>query len=84
MEFGHLLTRSGLTHQKSLSSKVYHDSFCQLGSSVSLPGVIYFGAFYLLVAVAARSKAWVRSHLLAGIVASYLAGSMDVCRLLLL
>ena len=49
MEFGHLLSRFGLTHQKSLSSKVYHDSFCQLGSSVSLPWVIYFEALYLHV-----------------------------------
>jgi len=29
--------------------KVYHDSFCQLGSSVSLPWVIYFEAIYLHV-----------------------------------
>jgi len=36
MELGHLLTRSGLTYPK-VSSKVCHDSFCQLGSSVSLP-----------------------------------------------
>jgi len=27
--------------------KVYHDSFCQLGSSISLPWVIYFETFYL-------------------------------------
>ena len=46
MELGHLLTRSGLTYPE-VSSKVYHDSFCQLGSSVSLPWVIYFEAFYL-------------------------------------
>ena len=39
MELGHLLTRSGLTYPE-VSSKVYHDSFCQLGSSVSLPWVI--------------------------------------------
>ena len=32
-----------------VSSKVYHDSFCQLDSSVSLPRVIYFEAFYLHV-----------------------------------
>ena len=31
MELGHLLTRSGLTYPE-VSSKVYHDSFCQLGS----------------------------------------------------
>jgi len=36
MELGHLLTRSGLTYPE-VSSEVYHDSFCQLGSSVSLP-----------------------------------------------
>jgi len=48
MELGHLLTRSGLTYPE-VSSKVYHDSFCQLGSSISLPWVIYFEAFYLLV-----------------------------------
>ena len=40
MELGHLFTRSGLTYPE-VSSKVYHDSFCQLGSSVSLPWVIY-------------------------------------------
>ena len=31
MELGHLLTRSGLTYPE-VSSNVYHDSFCQLGS----------------------------------------------------
>ena len=46
MELGHLLTRSGLTYPE-VSSKVYQDSFCQLDSSVSLPWVIYFEAFYL-------------------------------------
>ena len=46
MELGHLLTRSGLTYSE-ISSKVYHDSFCQLGSSISLSYVIYFEAFYL-------------------------------------
>jgi len=40
MELGHLLTRSGLTYPE-VSSKVYHDSFFQLGSSISLPWVIY-------------------------------------------
>jgi len=39
MELGHLLTRSGLTYPE-VSSKVYRDSFCPLGSSVSLPWVI--------------------------------------------
>ena len=48
MELGHMLTRSGLTYPE-VSSKVFHDSFCQLGSSVSLPWVIYFEAFYLHV-----------------------------------
>jgi len=46
MELGHLLTRSGLTYPE-VSSKICHDSFCQLGNSVSLPWVIYYGAFYL-------------------------------------
>jgi len=45
---GHLLTRSGLTYPE-VSSNVCHDSFCQLGNSVSLPWVIYYGAFYLHV-----------------------------------
>ena len=48
MELGHLLTRSGFTYPE-VSSKVYHDSFCQLGSSLSLPWVLYFEAFYLHV-----------------------------------
>ena len=48
MELGHLLTRSGLTYPE-VSSKAYHDSFCQLASSISLPWVIYFEAFYLHV-----------------------------------
>ena len=48
MELGHLLTRSGLTYPE-VSLKVCHDSFCQLGNSVSLPWVIYYGAFYLHV-----------------------------------
>jgi len=48
MELGHLLTHSGPTYP-DVSSKVYHDSFCHLGSSVSLPHVIYFEAFYLHV-----------------------------------
>ena len=46
MELGHLLTRSGLTYPE-VSSKVYHDSLCHLGSNISLPWVIYFEAFYL-------------------------------------
>ena len=48
MQLGHLLTRSGLTYPE-VSSKVYLDSFCQLDSSISLPWVIYFEAFYLHV-----------------------------------
>ena len=48
MELGHLLTRSGLTYPE-VSSKVYHDSLCQLVSSISLPWVIYFEAFCLHV-----------------------------------
>jgi hypothetical protein len=43
----HLLTRSGLTCPEA-SSKVCHDSFCQSGSSVSLPWVIYYEASHLL------------------------------------
>jgi hypothetical protein len=34
MELGHLLIRSGLTYLE-VSSQVCHDSFCQLGNSVS-------------------------------------------------
>jgi hypothetical protein len=37
-ELGHLLTRSSLTYPE-VSSKVCHDSFSHLGSSVSLPWV---------------------------------------------
>ena len=48
MELDHLLTRSGHTYPEA-SSKVYHDSFCQLGSSVSLPWVVNFEAFYVHV-----------------------------------
>ena len=48
MELGHLLTRSVLTYPE-VSSKVCHDSFFQLGSSVSLLLVTYFEAFYLHV-----------------------------------
>ena len=45
MELGQLLTLSGITYPE-IPSKVYHDSFCQLWSSVSLPWVIYFEVFY--------------------------------------
>ena len=48
MELGHLLTSSGLTYPE-VSSRVYHGSFCQSDSSVSLPWAIYFEAFYLHV-----------------------------------
>ena len=48
MQLGHLLTRSGLTYPE-VSSKVYHDSFCQSESNVSLPWVICFEALYLRV-----------------------------------
>ena len=48
MELGHLLTRPGITYPE-ISSKVRHNSFCQLGNSVSLPWVIYYEAFYLHV-----------------------------------
>ena len=48
MVLGHLLTCSGLTYP-AVSSNVYHDSFCQSDSSVSLPWVIFFEAFYLHV-----------------------------------
>jgi hypothetical protein len=48
MELGHLLTRSVLTYPE-VSSKVCHDSFCQLENSVSLPLAIYYEAFYLRV-----------------------------------
>jgi hypothetical protein len=41
MQLGHLLTHSGLTYPE-VSSKVCHNSFCQLGNSVSLPWVIYY------------------------------------------
>jgi hypothetical protein len=40
MKLGHLLTRSGLTYPE-VSSKVCHDSFCQMGNSVLLSWVIY-------------------------------------------
>jgi hypothetical protein len=48
MGLGLLLTRSGLTCPE-VSSKVCHNSFCQLGNSVSLLWVIYYEAFYLHV-----------------------------------
>jgi len=46
MELSYLLTRSSLTYPQA-ASKIYHDTFFQLMSSVSLPWVIYFKAFNL-------------------------------------
>jgi hypothetical protein len=48
MDLGHLLTRAGLTYPE-VSSKDCHNSFCQLGNSVSLPWVICYEAFYLQI-----------------------------------
>ena len=48
MELDHSLTRSSLTHLED-SSEVCHDSFCQLGNSVSLPWVVCHEAFCLHV-----------------------------------
>ena len=45
-ELGHLLTRSGLTYLE-VSSEVCHNSFCQLGNSVSLSWVVCREAFCL-------------------------------------
>jgi len=39
MELGHLLTCAGLAYLE-VSSGVCHDSFCQLGNSVSLSWVV--------------------------------------------
>jgi hypothetical protein len=48
MELGHLLTRYGLTYLE-VSSEVCHDSFYQLGNSVSLSWVVCCEAFCLHV-----------------------------------
>ena len=48
MELGHLLIRSVLTYLE-VSSEVCHDSFCQLGNSVSLSWVVCHEAFCLHV-----------------------------------
>jgi hypothetical protein len=48
MQLGHLLTRSGLTCPE-VSSKVCHDSFCQSDSSVSLPWIVYYEAFFYML-----------------------------------
>ena len=37
------------SNNRVVSSKVYHDFWCQLGSNISLHSVIYFEAFYLHV-----------------------------------
>ena len=47
-QLGHLLTRSGLTYLE-VSSEVCHDSFCQLGNSVSLSWVVCRETFCLHV-----------------------------------
>ena len=43
MELGHFLTSPGITDPE-VSSKFCHNSFCQLGNSVSLPWAIYCAA----------------------------------------
>ena len=48
MQLGHLSTRSGLTYLE-VSSEVCHDSFCQLGNSVSLSWVVCRETFCLHV-----------------------------------
>jgi len=49
MELGHLLTRSGLTYPE-VSSKVYHDSFCQLGSSYFITlGNLFQGILFIII-----------------------------------
>jgi len=48
MEFGHSLARSVLTYLE-VSSEVCHDSFCQLGNSVSLSWAVCHEAFCLRV-----------------------------------
>ena len=57
MELGHLLTRSGLTYPE-VSSKVCHDSFCQLGNSVSLPWVIDYGGGRSLARIMVSNPRW--------------------------
>ena len=70
MELGHLLTRSGLTYPE-VSSKVCHDSFCQLGNSISLPWVIYNGAYiYILYIYIYRERERERERERAGIIQS--------------
>ena len=62
MELGYLLTRSSLTYPE-ISSKVYHDSFCHLGSNISLTWVIYFEAFYLYVVSFRETCLWLKFSL---------------------
>jgi len=61
LEIDHLLARSGLTCPE-VSSKVYHDFFCHLGSSISLPWVTYFEAFYLHVGLHVYALQIARFH----------------------
>ena len=61
-QLGHLMTRSSLTYPE-ISSKVYHDSFCQLGSSISLTWVIYFEEFYLHVVSFRETCQWLKFFL---------------------
>ena len=48
MELGHLLTRSGLTYSE-ISSKVCHNSFCQLGNRFHLNALNTLGFKLLLL-----------------------------------
>ena len=57
MQLGHLLTRSVLTYLE-VSSEVFHDSFCQLGNSVSLSWVVCREAFCLQVVSSSRFLNW--------------------------
>ena len=57
MELGHLLTRSGLTYPE-VSSKACHDSFCQLGNSVSLPWVIQLMIKNIVLLLILQSFDW--------------------------
>ena len=47
-ELGHMFTRSGLTYLE-VSSEVFHDSFCQLGNSVSISWAVCHETFCLHV-----------------------------------
>jgi hypothetical protein len=50
-----MLTRYCLTYPE-VSSKVCHDSLCQLRNGVSLPWIVYYEAFYLHVVSSNLSK----------------------------